>query len=129
MYAVKILPCCLSLGHSFYSFHLHFQTVGRYRISHRCPNPSLCQSRPQKQRSHRTASPLSTTLVFLVTEVHWASLELSETQPQHSCQMVFLHMFSHPQEDVKRHQKFVTDVEHACGAKYNSDNKHCQCNG
>lgn len=90
MYAVKNLPCCLSLGYSFYSFHLHFQTVGRYRISHKCPNPSLCQSRPQKQRSHRTTSPLSTALVLLVAEVHWASLELSEIQPQHSCQVVLL---------------------------------------
>ena len=26
-------------------------------------------------------------------------------------------MFSHPQEDVKRHKKFVADVEHSCSAQ------------
>ena len=81
------LPCCLLVVYSFYSFHLHFQTAGRYRISHKCPNPSFCQSRTQKQRSHHTTSPLSSALALLVIEVHWASLEWSETQPQHNCQV------------------------------------------
>ena len=82
------------------SSHLHFQTAGRYRIFHKCPNPSFCQSRPQKQRSHHTTSPLSSTLALLVTEVHWASLEWSKTQPQHNCQVAPLsgHVLSSSRE-------------------------------
>ena len=46
----------------------------------------------------------------------WVLNHLSETQ--HNCQVVpFLDMFSHPQEDVKRHKKFVAEVEHSCSAR------------
>ena len=77
-------------GVQFLQFPSPLSNSGQILHIPQMPKSQSLSVKASKQRSHCTTSPLSTALVLLVTEVHWASLELSETQPQHSCQVVLL---------------------------------------